>query len=165
MVFLLVKSASEFNKMIELRKQMEVVLHDIKGKMRRKNVTSSYSELNNCTVISASNCWEDESASNLISFQNATYHLDNDVEFGTKCICKTTLEKKRCLEINQLEEELEAELERLHRKTEGSSVLPQQQCMEVFFLYRTLLSLYKTVQHCRHYHVFHIPANVWFYSY
>lgn len=131
LVFLLVKSASEFNKMIELQKQMETVLHDIKGEMQRKNVTSSYSASNNYTVISTSSFWGDESTSNPISLQNAAYHLDNGVEFDAKCMCETTLEKKRCLEINLLEEELEAELEHLQREAEGSSVLPPQQNIEL----------------------------------
>ncbi|ONK60448.1 uncharacterized protein A4U43_C08F18580 [Asparagus officinalis] len=125
LVFLMVNSASEFNKMKELRKQMEVLLKEIKGEMRRKNEASSYSVSHNYTVLSASHCWGDEITSNPISSQDAAYSDE-------KCACETNYEKSRCLKINQLEEELEVELERLQRKTEeGSSVLTREQNIEV----------------------------------
>lgn len=122
--------------MSELRKQMEILLKDIKGEMQRKNVTSSCSESNNYTVLSASNCCREESTSYPISVQNTSYHFagGHGIEYDTNCMCETTVEKKRCLKINQLEEELEAELERLQMKTEdASSVIRQQQSLEVLF--------------------------------
>lgn len=121
LVLFFVKTATEFNKMIELQRRMEILLADIKGEMKMKNVTSSFSETKNETVFSSSNCWVEESSINSKSLPNngVSYHLlgrQVGKESVRKTKCDKKLERKRCLKINQLEDELEVELKRLQIK-------------------------------------------------
>lgn len=132
LVFLLTKSANELNKMIELQKQMALILKDIKDEMQRKKVPPSFTESNSHFVYSDSNYGMNENTSNSTISQHdrAPHHLVGEhsaTESDRQSKCGRTSKKKPSVKMNQLEEELEVELERLQHNVEEetSYVLPQ----------------------------------------
>ncbi|XP_019711318.1 protein POLARALIZATION DURING ASYMMETRIC DIVISION AND REDISTRIBUTION-like isoform X2 [Elaeis guineensis] len=118
LVFLLARSATEFDKMVELRAQMETLLKDIKDEIQRKEVPPNNTESNNIIGSSASNSFGNGNTSNSISLRNdrASYHLPrlhSAMESAAQSKCDTAPGSKRCLKVDQIEAELEIELERL----------------------------------------------------
>ncbi|OAY65886.1 Protein POLAR LOCALIZATION DURING ASYMMETRIC DIVISION AND REDISTRIBUTION, partial [Ananas comosus] len=106
LVLLLAKSAVELNKMVELRKQMEILLTDIRNEIdHKKDVSFSVAE-SKTALISHSDCYEYGSISNCISykFSESAENAVRDNTGGGK---------------DRMEEELlEVELERLRLNVE-----------------------------------------------
>ncbi|XP_008799661.2 protein POLAR LOCALIZATION DURING ASYMMETRIC DIVISION AND REDISTRIBUTION-like [Phoenix dactylifera] len=137
LVFLLARSATEFNKMVELRAQMEMLLKDIKDEIQRKEIPPNYTVSNNIIGYSTSNSFGNGNTGNSISLQNdgASCHLPmlhTAMESATQSKCETATRSKRCLEIDQIEAELEVELQRLRLDSEDkdSSAYLQPHRME-----------------------------------
>ncbi|RZR84864.1 hypothetical protein BHM03_00011767 [Ensete ventricosum] len=93
LVFLLSRSATEIDKMEQLRAQMEILLKDIKDEMHNKDVSSHLAESNN-VASSASNSY-----------------MEPEAETRSKCASSTT--NTACLSMHQMEAEMEVELNRL----------------------------------------------------
>ncbi|KAM0943437.1 putative protein POLAR [Dioscorea sansibarensis] len=127
LIFLLVRSTTEFNKMTELRKEMEMLLRDVKCEIRKKDTMSTRAD---STSISFS---VSDSSRNKITSENygSSLHAIRThcpTEFkGSRSKCEIISESKHCLKMDEMEAELEAEFQRLHLDLEGnnSSVLPQ----------------------------------------
>lgn len=141
LVFLLAKSANEFNKMVELRSEMEMMIKHIKGELQRKAVSSNLPE------------------SKFHSFPNSNYlgsecsnkpqHLHDDAEScnfagvysstaATRrrlSILNMDLDAKMCSKGDELEQEVQVELQRLQLNLEDqdSSMHPHQERLEVTF--------------------------------
>ncbi|KAL0903570.1 hypothetical protein M5K25_027958 [Dendrobium thyrsiflorum] len=140
LVFLLAKSASEFNKMVELRSEMEMMIKYIKGEMQRKAAVSNLPE------------------SKVHSFPNSYYlgsecsnkpqYLHDDTEscnfagaYGAMATHRPPnlnmdLDTKMCSRGNEMEQELQVELQRLQLNLEDqdSSMHPHQDRLEVKML-------------------------------
>lgn len=143
MVFLLARSATEFNKMVELRAQMEMLLKDIKDEIQRKEVAPNHTESNNIIGSSASNSFGNGHTSNSITLRNdgASYHLQrfhSAMESAAQSKCDTASGSKRCSKIDQIEAELEVELERLRLDlgNKDSSAYLQPHRLEVLFFWK-----------------------------
>ncbi|CAL9181648.1 unnamed protein product [Musa hybrid cultivar] len=93
LVFLLTRSATEINKMEQLRVQMEILLKDIKDEMHNKGVSSHRAESNN-VASSASNSYMEPEAE-------------------TRSTCATFTRNTARLSMHQMEAEMEVELQRL----------------------------------------------------
>ncbi|RRT57347.1 hypothetical protein B296_00031084 [Ensete ventricosum] len=93
LVFLLSRSATEIDKMEQLRAQMEILLKDIKDEMHNKDVSSHLAESNN-VASSASNSY-----------------MEPEAETRSKCASSTR--NTACLSMHQMEAEMEVELKRL----------------------------------------------------
>jgi len=139
LAFFLARSAVEFNKMIELRAEMEMMLKEIKQEVRRKDTTASSPESNNNISFSPSRCCGDINASQTTSMPNcsAFFSLQEakcDVEADRQSKYDTAFANTRNVSIDQMEAELKVELERLQRNLEGEGSSTLQQRMEVYFL-------------------------------
>lgn len=139
LVFLLAKSATEFNKMTELRAEMEVLLKDIRYEVQRKVDATSSSELNNNISFSPSCHFGDIDRGKTTSMPNCNECFAlQDAKCGFGCVrestCASGSTDRRSLSMHQMEAELAVELERLQHNLdrEGSSVL--QLRMEVYFI-------------------------------
>ncbi|CAL9046815.1 unnamed protein product [Musa banksii] len=114
LVFLLTRSATEINKMEQLRVQMEILLKDIKDEMHNKGVSSHRAESNN-VASSASNSYMEPEAE-------------------TRSTCATFTRNTARLSMHQMEAEMEVELQRLQcavgRKL--SSLPPHRMVMEAY---------------------------------
>ncbi|XP_020265722.1 protein POLAR LOCALIZATION DURING ASYMMETRIC DIVISION AND REDISTRIBUTION-like [Asparagus officinalis] len=137
MAFLLAKSAAEFNKMRELRAEMEMLLKEIKSEVQSKDATASASESNNNILFSPPHRREDISTSKSISV------LSSSSEYfalqGVKCDVDSDTDSKHSIDfantgslrIDEMEAELEVELERLQTNLEGECSSGIQHRMEV----------------------------------
>ena len=137
LVFLLAKSAAEFNKMIQLRAETEMMLKEIKQEVRRKDAIASSSESNNNISFSPSHCWGDIKANQTTSMPSAYFALQAakcDVESDRHSKYDTAFANTRSVSIDQMEAELEVELEHLQNNLEGEGSSTLQQRMEVYFL-------------------------------
>ncbi|KAK1269697.1 hypothetical protein QJS04_geneDACA013705 [Acorus gramineus] len=107
LVFLIAKGITEFNKMLELRNEMEVLLKEIKEEVRRKTDNSPNADSNLACSASSLNGYKRERdhppVQNLIDITDPVRHSN----------CEASLMRVKSLRMVQLEEELEAELERL----------------------------------------------------
>lgn len=115
LMFLLTKSTTELNKMVELRKEMETLLTDLKNEIKNKNVTTSTDNSNNAPV-SLSTSGENENSSDCIiplQEDGASNHIDDRLRSD-----------KSVAEIEEMEAELEVELTRLQLSEESSALPP-----------------------------------------
>lgn len=137
LAFFIVRSKNEIDKMIELQKQMEMLLKDIRNEIQRKDVISSSSTtIENDEHSSNSNGAENIDNHFVMQNQGSSSHLvlalttmkcDQESKFGS------ATGSTKSIGIDQLEAELEAELERLQHSldAEDGSGFPGQQSMEV----------------------------------
>lgn len=156
LVLLLARSATEIDKMVELRQQMEILLRDIKDEIqiqshKKENVSSNSAESNNHASSSISKSYEYERSSNCNLSQEhdkQSYHFKNtqnamnDHEAEAQMMNSRAASKvRRRLEMDQMEAEFQVELERLQRTMKGkiSSLLPNQERVEVRII---------STQHC-----------------
>jgi preprotein translocase subunit SecD len=112
LMLLLTKSTTELSKMVELRKEMETLLIDLKNEIKKKNVPTSTDNSNNVS-ISLSTSGRNDNLSDCISLlqkDGASNHADDRLD-------------KSVAEIEEMEAELEAELKCL-QLTEEISILP-----------------------------------------
>ncbi|KAI0511271.1 hypothetical protein KFK09_011896 [Dendrobium nobile] len=137
LVFLLAKSASEFNKMVELRSEMEMMIKYIKGEMQRK---ASVSNLPESKVHSFPNSYYLGS-----ECSNKPQYLPDDTEscnftgaYGAMVTHRQSnlnmdLDTKMRSRGNEMEQELQVELQRLQLNLEDqdSSMHPHQDRLEV----------------------------------
>ncbi|XP_068652324.1 uncharacterized protein [Aristolochia californica] len=101
---------SEYNKMVELQRQMEILLKDIKNEMRKRDVSA---------------CSRKPQPHSFVAF-------DSNIQYDQLSKLDSTSDSTRLHEINQLEAELETELEFLQLNLESeSTAIPSQQCIEV----------------------------------
>ncbi|RRT56444.1 hypothetical protein B296_00025945 [Ensete ventricosum] len=75
LVFLLARSVTEINKMVELREEMEILLKDIKDEAQKKDASSNCAESNN-HASSMPNSYENENTSNHNFFQDDKVSFD-----------------------------------------------------------------------------------------
>ncbi|WOL06436.1 hypothetical protein Cni_G15170 [Canna indica] len=97
LVFLLARSATEINKMVELREEMEHLVKDIKDKFQKKDVSFNSVESSN----------------------NLCRH-DKELETEAQSKCVVAPRARRSLEMDIMEAELQAELEHLQSATDGN---------------------------------------------
>ncbi|XP_020575960.1 protein POLAR LOCALIZATION DURING ASYMMETRIC DIVISION AND REDISTRIBUTION-like [Phalaenopsis equestris] len=138
LVFLLAKSSNEFNKMVELRSEMEMMIKYIKAEIQRKASSSILPE-SKLLSFPTSNYFGSE-------FSNKPQHLHEDAEscnfagaFGSTAARRqppnqnVDSDAKMCSKGDEMEEELQIELHRLQLKLENedSSLHPYQNGLEV----------------------------------
>jgi hypothetical protein len=112
LMLLLTKSTTELSKMVELRKEMETLLIDLKNEIKKKNVPTSAENSNNAPVSLSTSGGNDHSSDCIIPLQEdgASNHTDDRLDRGVA-------------ELEEMEAELEVELKRL-QLTEEISALP-----------------------------------------
>ncbi|KAF4348960.1 hypothetical protein F8388_019135 [Cannabis sativa] len=112
LLYLIGTSKNEMNKMIEMRKQMEMFLHNIRDEFRNKS-NLAYSSNNNFRESSSSNTH----LSPLMNFTGTTSYVVPDSETILECddsiSTDLNMNEQRLGEMDELEAELEAEFERL----------------------------------------------------
>ncbi|KAF8393035.1 hypothetical protein HHK36_021276 [Tetracentron sinense] len=125
LVFLIAATKNEFNKMKELRTQMEIFFKDFKDELKMKDVISKPSESNDNLAYSTNDSQEVGNRNCHLSIQNdaLSHHLvvsETTMECDQFMKCNTPRREEFVAGMNQLEAELEAELERLelHLDTE-----------------------------------------------
>ncbi|KAJ6804050.1 protein POLAR LOCALIZATION DURING ASYMMETRIC DIVISION AND REDISTRIBUTION-like [Iris pallida] len=143
LVFLLAKSATEVNKMTELRAQMEMLLKEVRTETRREDancsssessnkvsdsITSSSGSSNNIS-ISPSQCCGDASTRMMIS--KDIEGVKHTAVYKGETNYVTATGNTRSASLDQMEAELELELERLETNLEGESSSAHQHRMEV----------------------------------
>ncbi|KAJ8497278.1 hypothetical protein OPV22_007830 [Ensete ventricosum] len=127
--------STEFNKMTELRVQLEVLLKEIKEELPKKDTGFGIIRSNHNFVSSSSDCSRDVSDYNPISFQNhrADFHMEaakSTVESDRRTNYELGTENRG---MDQLEAELLFELEQLQLSLGGkdSIKLSEQERMEL----------------------------------
>ncbi|KAF8400526.1 hypothetical protein HHK36_013825 [Tetracentron sinense] len=131
MLFLIAASKNEYNKMMELRRQMEMLLNDVKDKLQRDDVIFKPSQSKNYISNSTTNLQEVASTSYHIAIQtDALPHQLVDAETSMECGQSSKCympRREECLAgMDQLEAELEAELEHLQLHLDNEDSLEQQ---------------------------------------
>ncbi|KAH7674994.1 hypothetical protein IHE45_08G109100 [Dioscorea alata] len=127
LIFLLVKSTTEFNKMTELRKEMEVLLRDVKCEIQKKDAVPTHADSSSIS-FSVSDCSRNKNTSGNYRSSLCAIRTHCPTEFdGSRLKCEIISESTQYLKMDQMEAELEAEFQRLHLGLEddNSSVLPQ----------------------------------------
>lgn len=119
LMLLLSKSTTEINKMVELRKEMETLLVDLKNEITKKNEPTSTDNSNNAPVSLSCSGGNENSSDCVIPLQEdgASYLADDRLD-------------KSVTEIDEMEAELEVELDRL-QLSEESRVLPSLLISEI----------------------------------
>ncbi|KAJ0965899.1 hypothetical protein J5N97_027037 [Dioscorea zingiberensis] len=133
LIFLLVRTATEFNKMIELRKEMEVLLRDIKDEIRKKDAMSTRADSTSITFsVSDNSRNKNQSENDRASIHAIRTHCPTESD-DSQSKCEIISENKNCLKMDQMEAELEVEFQRLHLSLEAndSLVLPPHLGMEL----------------------------------
>ncbi|XP_059288122.1 protein POLAR LOCALIZATION DURING ASYMMETRIC DIVISION AND REDISTRIBUTION-like isoform X2 [Lycium ferocissimum] len=132
LIYLFNATKNELNKIIEIRREMEILLHNSKmefqNQARIRNSISSASKSRAKISHYDSDCVE-----------QCTYSTDIEEEAEITCSrdhllnCKLMERRERNLEMNQLEAELEVELERLHFDVDSEVLLkyPTQRNAEI----------------------------------
>ncbi|THU54506.1 hypothetical protein C4D60_Mb10t25820 [Musa balbisiana] len=127
LVFLLTRSVTEINKMVELREEMEILLKDIKDEAQKKDASSNCAQSNN-HASSMSNSYENENTSNHNFFQDdkvsfdlerVQHAMEPEAEAQSRFV--RTTGSRRCL-MDKMEAELQVELECLQHTIEAKSL-------------------------------------------
>lgn len=127
LIFLLVRSTNEFNKMTELRKEMEVLLRDVKFEIQKKDAVSTHADSRSISFF-VSDCSRNKNTSGNYRSSLCAIRTHCPTEFdGSRSKCEIISESTQYLKMDQMEAELEAEFQRLRLGLEddNSSVLPQ----------------------------------------
>ncbi|KAK8952785.1 hypothetical protein KSP40_PGU013821 [Platanthera guangdongensis] len=130
LVFLLAKSATEFNKMVELRSEMETMLKYIKDEIQIKASAPDLAESKAHSFFPNSNYWESGNSNKLPNDDSESCNF----RFGAMEVHR---QPHRCVDMDsklcskkgcEMEEELQVELQRLqlHLAGQGSSTHPHQ---------------------------------------
>ena len=141
LVYLIGASKTEITKMVEVRKQMEMLLQNFREELQNKNSSFKSSEIEDCVAYSTNHIQESSNSSSQISLQmDSTWTTSLVIpESETILECDDSSrpvvhEREQPLTgMDELEAELEAELEllELHLDTERPLVLPEHQRLEV----------------------------------
>lgn len=139
LAFLLAERAAEFNKMTELRAEMEMLVKEIRYEVRRKDVFANSSESNNNISLSPSCSCGNTHKNRTTSIPDCNDYFDLqdakcDFECRTESNYATAFANARSPCMHQMEAELELQLERLqlNLEREGSSAL--QHRMVVYYV-------------------------------
>ena len=137
LLYLVLASKNELSKMVDLRRQMELFLQDIKEEMGRKNNPFEPFHLNTDMACSSTDCQDGPCSTSQRSYQqDFSSQILSDAQSNIP-----NYHQKSCLHeqgerqerIDELESEFEAELERLqlHLEVESSSGRIEQLKIEV----------------------------------
>ncbi|XP_073001838.1 protein POLARALIZATION DURING ASYMMETRIC DIVISION AND REDISTRIBUTION-like [Typha latifolia] len=144
LVFVLAKTATEFNKMTELRTQMEMLLKEFKDEYGKRDALDYFSKSSVNCISASSDCSLNVNKCKAVTLQS---HIASLHQEGAKCAvesdnCERLSEYESCLRMNELEAELEVELERLQDNLDGEDLyaLLGQQTMELGSEYNILES-------------------------
>ncbi|KAI8569267.1 hypothetical protein RHMOL_Rhmol02G0265600 [Rhododendron molle] len=138
--YLLAASKNEVTKMIELRKELEMLLQNAKEKLQSQNraILSKPSESNVISTCSTFDVQESLISNGSVSLQSQFFFKNRvDSETPELCdhsiTCKTSRQENCIQGIDQLEAELEAELERMqiHMDTGDNLEYTKQHKVEV----------------------------------
>ncbi|KAG0475648.1 hypothetical protein HPP92_015334 [Vanilla planifolia] len=137
LIFLLAKSVSEFNKMTELRCEMEMTLKYIKEEFQKKAFGSGLAE-SNVHSLPISNYWGSECSNKLNCFPDENESCNfvgayGDVASTMQSNWPVDLENKMYAKGREMEKELQAELQCLQFNWKGldASVQRHQETMEM----------------------------------
>ena len=139
LLYVIGASKNEITKMVEVRRQMEMLLQNIRDELHKNNSPFKSIEPSDNLAYSA-NDFSSNSKSQVspqINFTGSTSYVipesDTILEFNDSSERITHEQEQRLVEMDELEAELEAELERLqlHWDTEHPLELRQQQSLTV----------------------------------
>lgn len=123
LIFLLVRSTTEFNKMTELRKEMEVLLRDVECEIQKKDAVSTLADSSSIS-FSVSDCSRNKNTSGNYRSSLCAIRTHCPTEFdGSRSKCEIISESTQYLKMDQMEAELEAEFQSV--EDDNSLVLPQ----------------------------------------
>ncbi|XP_062098699.1 protein POLAR-like 1 [Humulus lupulus] len=129
LLYLIGESKNEMTKMVEVRKQMEMLLHDIRDELQKNN---SNGKLTDNFAYSANNFRESSNFNTQLSphanFTGTTSYVVPESETILKCddSTKHIMHEQRLGEMDELEAELAAEFERLQLSLDTEQA--QHQC-------------------------------------
>ncbi|KAK8919289.1 hypothetical protein KSP39_PZI021840 [Platanthera zijinensis] len=130
LVFLLAKSATEFNRMVELRSEMETMLKYIKDEIQIKASASDLAESKAHSFFPNSNYWESGNSNKLPNDDSESCNFRfGAMEIHRQPHRRVDMDAKLCSKKGcEMEEELQVELQRLqfHLEGQGSSTHPHQ---------------------------------------
>ncbi|EXB86683.1 hypothetical protein L484_013214 [Morus notabilis] len=137
LLYLIGASKTEITKMVEVRKQMEILLRNFREELQNRNSGLKPIEIDDSVAYSTNHIRESSNSSTQISLQmnsaRTTSYVVPESETTLECddsFRRVVHEREQHLTgMDELEAELEAELEllELHVDTEHPLVLPQQQ--------------------------------------
>lgn len=141
LLYLIGASKTEITKMVEVRKQMEILLRNFTEELQNRNSGLKTIEIDDSVAYSTNHIRESSNSSTQISLQmnsaRTTSYVVPESEIILECgdsFRRVVHEREQHLTgMDELEAELEAELEllELHVDTEHPLVLPQQQRLKV----------------------------------
>ncbi|PON99227.1 Myosin heavy chain-related protein [Trema orientale] len=143
LLYLIGASKNEITKMVEVRKQMEILLQNIRDELQKNDSPFKPSQPSDHLAYSINNFRESSNSHTQLSpqtnFIGTTSYMIPESETILQCSGSTERtmheaeQECRLSEMDELEAELEAELERLqlHLDTENPVELPQQQRLTV----------------------------------
>ncbi|CAD5184287.1 unnamed protein product [Musa acuminata subsp. malaccensis] len=111
LVFLLARSVTEINKMVELREEMEILLKDIKDEAQKKDASS------NCAQSKNHNFFQDDKVS--FDLERVQHAMEPEAEVQSRFV--RTTGSRICL-MDKMEAELQVELECLQCTVEAKSL-------------------------------------------
>ncbi|XP_030951251.1 protein POLAR LOCALIZATION DURING ASYMMETRIC DIVISION AND REDISTRIBUTION-like [Quercus lobata] len=134
LLYLIAASKNELTKMVELRKEVEMLLQNVKVELQRKDVLCKPFESNDTIAYSTTDIQEGSNSNSRISLQSqTTSHVLQDSEsimVHDQLLISNHHQKEEHVEgMDELEAELVAELEllQIHLDRENSTKHPQQQ--------------------------------------
>ncbi|KAF5456815.1 hypothetical protein F2P56_026255 [Juglans regia] len=138
LLYLIAASKNELTKMVELRKQVETLLHNVKEELKRKDAEFKAFESNFTVAYSNSDVLEGPNSNSRVSWQSqTTSHVlpisETILMHDQPLKCNSPQQEEYLEGMDGLEAELEAELERLqiHLERENSLKHTQQQKTKV----------------------------------
>ena len=148
LLYLIAASKNELTKMVELRKEVEMLLQNVKVELQRKDALCKPFESNDTIAYSTTDIQEGSNSNSKISLQSqTTSHVLQDSEsimVHDQLLINNHHQKEEHVEgMDELEAELVAELEllQIHLDRENLTKHPQKQRLKVFGITFLFLSL------------------------
>ncbi|XP_061365276.1 protein POLAR LOCALIZATION DURING ASYMMETRIC DIVISION AND REDISTRIBUTION-like [Gastrolobium bilobum] len=130
-LYLIAASKNELGKMAELRKEMEMLLQNVKGELKSKDALLKPLKQSDALACSITDIQEASSSSNYISVHSQTpyAHPIPESDMFHNCFLEYKIsEQDKCAEeINELQAEFEIELQRLQLHLDGEAAFADEQ--------------------------------------
>jgi len=125
LLYLLAASKNELGKMVELRKEMEVLLQNMKGELQSKDVLLKPLKQNDALAFSITDIQEVSSSDSQISIHSQTQYVQPESKRNMVpnhfLECNISEQGECAEEINDLQAEFEIELQRLQLYLDGEA--------------------------------------------
>lgn len=137
MLYLIAATKNELGKMVELRKEMETLLQNVKGELRSKDALLNTLKQSDALACSITDIQEVSTSNSHFSIPSHKPYAQQESRSNMVCNrfldCDTSEQDECAEEINELQEEFEFELQRLQLYLDGETAFgdAQQERVEV----------------------------------